>query len=131
MANDLNGFANRMKQMAKNIDEEGTKMVRAASLAALSEVVQNTPVDTGLARGNWQVELNSIPSGTVQTAGSISISIGSTVINGYQTGSVFIANNLPYIQRLNEGHSKQAPANFVNAAVSRATRVIRDSKLIK
>lgn len=131
MANDLNGFAKRMKQMSKSIEEESSKMVRTASLAALSEVVLRTPVDTGRARGNWLVGLGTIPTNTVNLTGTASVAIGNSTISRYKSGTVYIANNLPYIQRLNDGYSKQAPANFVEAAVASATSSIKSVKLIK
>jgi formaldehyde-activating enzyme involved in methanogenesis len=31
-----------------------------------------------------------------------------------------VSNNVPYINRLNEGHSAQAPAGFVQQAVAKA-----------
>jgi hypothetical protein len=35
-------------------------------------------------------------------------------------------NNVPYIQQLNYGHSKQAPALFVEAAIDRALAAVEE-----
>ena len=34
----------------------------------------------------------------------------------------FVANNVAYIRRLDAGHSKQAPAGFVRAALAKAVQ---------
>lgn len=34
----------------------------------------------------------------------------------------FVANNVAYIQRLDAGHSQQAPAGFVRAALAKAVQ---------
>ena len=35
-------------------------------------------------------------------------------------GSVFVSNNVPYILKLNDGHSQQAPAGFIQTAIHKA-----------
>lgn len=86
-----------------------------------SRVTQITPVDTGRARGNWQSS----------TIGPIAGETGKTDRHGQATieenlralatlkpySRSWISNNVPYINRLNEGHSKQAPAGFVEASI--------------
>ena len=46
----------------------------------------------------------------------------SRIATGYslRQGNVNITNNVPYIRRLNEGSSSQAPAAFVQSAIARA-----------
>lgn len=43
----------------------------------------------------------------------------SWLTHGYRLGDtdVIIENKVPYIERLNEGHSKQAPAGFVEDVI--------------
>ena len=38
---------------------------------------------------------------------------------------ILISNNLPYINALNDGSSKQAPAGFVDSALSKGKRAVR------
>lgn len=57
-----------------------------------SEVTPRTPIDTGRARRGWQIrQQGSGPS---------------------------IENRVPYIERLERGYSRQAPAGFVKQAVA-------------
>lgn len=95
---------------------------RRLALGALSGVVLRTPVDTGRARGGWGVSLGS-PSGeedrSQDKSGSVVLAAGAVVIGqhkGYQ--QIVIDNNVPYIGRLNDGHSGQAPAGYVEGALA-------------
>ncbi len=94
------------------------KVVRdKLALQGLSGVVRKTPVDTGRARGNWQVSTGSPASGDIDNEdsnGNGTISDGNgTIVSAPPFGVVYIANNLPYIERLENGHSKQAPAGML------------------
>ncbi len=106
---------------------------RLISLGIYKDVIIGTPVDTGRARGNWQLALSRVPSGTSNkkdkaVQGSMSGPASSTVREGemkmkaHKIGSsVFIANNLAYIGELEEGQSKQN-AGFVQNALNRAEK---------
>ncbi len=92
------------------------KVVRKLTLDIQADLDKNTPRDTGRAASNWLGSVAAPRTVYVEQFG------GSPQINfaGYKNGvSVYIANNLPYIKPLNNGHSKQAPAGFVEAAIQR------------
>lgn len=127
---DLRQFAGRIRVMGKRIEKNADAMTRKVALAVDSAVVIATPVDTGRARSNWQVNLGSPADGTREaytpgaegsTGGAnaqAAIDQGRAEIAKYKGGSaIHITNNLPYIGRLNDGHSAQAPAGFVEKAV--------------
>lgn len=115
---DLNGI---LKKSGQTVAENADRLVRRCALAVDAALVLATPVDTGRARANWQVEIGQPASGVVEPAdqsGQGAIAAGKQVIESYKGGSsINITNNLPYIERLNEGWSKQAPAGFVEQAV--------------
>jgi hypothetical protein len=87
-----------------------------------------TPVDTGWARANWIPSMGgepaATPSGTKESVSSAEASLqaGLGSLLGYKLllGPVFITNNVPYILKLNDGHSQQAPSGFVQAAITAA-----------
>lgn len=116
---DLNGM---MKKAGQKIADNADRLVRRCALAIDAAVVLATPVDTGRARANWQVEVGG-PATTEVAAtdksGQGAIQQGKNAIAGYVggRGAIFITNNLPYIERLNDGWSAQAPAGFVEQAV--------------
>ncbi len=127
---DLRQFAGRIRVIGQRIEQNADAMVRKVALAVDSAVVIGTPVDTGRARSNWQVNIGSPADGTREaysegkdgsTGGAnaqAAIDQGKAEIGKYRGGSsIHITNNLPYIGRLNDGWSAQAPAGFVEKAV--------------
>ena len=90
------------------------------ALAMLQEIVLRSPVDTGRFRNNNIVSIVSpVYASTVETdaSGAGAISRGAAAMSGLEPyTTVFIQNNLPYAQRLEDGHSKQAPPGGIYAA---------------
>lgn len=113
-----------MKAKADRVADNADRLVRRCALAIDAAVVLATPVDTGRARANWQVEIGAVPTGVVEPtdkSGASAINKAKDTIASYNGNaadkSVYITNNLPYIERLNDGWSAQAPAGFVETAV--------------
>lgn len=82
-----------------------------------------TPVDTGWARSNWLVNIGAPHPGVIGSREAVSPHPSPiTKMLGYRLGfgRVFISNNVPYIGRLNDGYSQQAPAGFVQRAIEKA-----------
>lgn len=108
--------------MLKGSQEQVSRATRALALRALSGVVMRTPVDTGRARGNWQVSIGQPrggETGLLDKGGNAAIASGSAIIaaqRAFQT--IVIENNVPYITRLNDGHSKQAPKLYVETVLA-------------
>ena len=100
------------------------RMFRSITLGIYKDVILGTPVDTGRARGNWQLAIGSAPSGEStrfeKGKGQSQIRQGVSKTRRPLAGrSVFIANNLSYIGELEEGGSKQNKG-FVQNALNRA-----------
>lgn len=109
-----------------DIDEIVGKVTRRIGLDITRRVVLATPVDEGRARGNWQVEVNSMPTGETginDPSGAQAIGAAATAVSAAPDYSTInIANNVPYIGKLNDGSSQQAPANFVENAIDASVR---------
>lgn len=129
--NNAKSFALQIdKEFAENLDEL-RQVVRAIALEALRRIVNRTPVHTGRARGNWFV---SIGGGGVEVttevdpAGGVTITRGGEQIAYYQEIDGFpvitIYNNLPYIEPLETGYSKQAPAGMVAVTVAELQQAV-------
>lgn len=93
-------------------------------LTVFRNIVFRTPVDTGRARGNWQVTISQ-PAETVvdgkDKSGAIvnrNAAADLQALLPFQTA--WITNNLPYIQRLEDGYSTQAPGGMVQVALAEA-----------
>ncbi len=102
-----------LNRLAKDLGLETDKVVRKVTLQLWNGITLKTPVDTGRARGNW-----NLTEGSADT----SVNEGATSVQAYSepTGkkSVYITNSLPYIQALEKGSSKQAPKGMVELTMN-------------
>ena len=116
-------FASDVAKFGNKVNTRMDVVVRKITFDLTSSIVLKTPVDTGLARSNWQVGIGSRPSGTRATldkSGGSSITEAAQVTASIKAGGVcYIVNNLPYIMALEYGHSKQASAGMARISVAR------------
>ena len=95
--------------------------VISVGLDFMRRVVLATPRDKGHAQANWVVGMNTRDPRQYKTRTNASNAIrrGGTIIKSltYSAGmTIHISNNLPYIRKLNDGHSQQAPKLFAETA---------------
>lgn len=141
----MRGFSKRIKAIADGVDKNASTMMRKTVITVASSVALRTPVDTGRARANWQTQIGSAASGVISgfaagskgSTGAAAVAVATNkavqVMSRYDRSGVdvYISNNLPYIGRLNQGSSKQAPAGFIEAAIQAGQNAIRKSRLVK
>lgn len=140
----LRQFSQRMYGLSKRVDSNCNELVKDAARKFFTTVVERTPVDTGLAISNWRVGLNYTPYGfsgpyVVGVQGSSKGANIASVLSRYlptieqrRTGqTISIVNTAPHIEKLNQGHSSQAPAGFIEAAHSEAEAIIKGRNLLK
>lgn len=127
----LRSLANHLEGRAKAINKEGTAKLNEVALVILARLVYVTPVDTSRALSNWQIGLGAPVLSAIEPfytgeAGSTKDASAKAAIHAAKAvlltrlpgQSIYLSNALPYIERLNNNHSPQAPAGFVEAAVS-------------
>lgn len=136
---DLGGFAKKMRKASKVVLLNADKLVREVAETILQHVVSDTPIDTGQAKSNWIVAIDTPSSSTrgpysPGKKGSTSlenliatVEMGSQKLSAYSNGHVIhITNNLDYISGLNDGSiSKQAPPDYVQKAILEALAKIQ------
>jgi hypothetical protein len=114
-------FASDMQKMAKKVGGSFDDTVRSSIMQVFSLAIEGTPVDTGRAKGNWQCTLDSPAEGVLDVedkAGNATIQKMKAVAQNAPGKVCFLTNNLPYIRRLEYGHSKlQAPNGWVRLTV--------------
>lgn len=141
MATDLNGLARRMTQIASTVERNAPRAVREVAKAIAPVLVYATPVDTSRARANWQAGIAHVPTSVLYAepdsppspdyGGQAATSAIIATANLYPGGSYLaIANNVRYIQRLNQGWSSQAPAMFVQQAVMVGLSTLRGFRIL-
>ncbi|HFV9291451.1 TPA: HK97 gp10 family phage protein [Serratia fonticola] len=103
-------------QFMQQVDADVCKKMRIIAMALLGEIVQRSPVDTGRFRANNQVSIGSpeyTSTSATDKSGGATLQQGSAVIaQGQPYSVIYIQNNLPYAEPLENGHSKQAPAGI-------------------
>lgn len=109
---DLRDFGQRIMPNAHG------QFCKLIALNVLKGAVMKTPVDTGLARGNWQVVIDSPPKSQIDNkdkTGDDTLAKGSSTIGSSKPMKevIWISNNVPYIEALEDGRSKQAPIGML------------------
>ena len=132
---DLGTFSRRMEVLARRAGTGTDSTVQRVAVLVNQTVVTSTPVDTGRARANWYVGINRPVTEAMQEdkdpGGQQAIQRNNAKIaTRKHPQTIYISNNLPYIGRLNEGYSAQAPAFFVQIAVALAVRHVRGARIL-
>lgn len=119
LAADLRKYAEKYRLRMEDV-------ARAVPVELASRVILASPVDTGRFRGNWNVATNRVDATTTEDtdkAGDKAISRAQAV--KVQLGDdVYVTNNLPYAQALEDGHSQQAPAGMVGVTLRSFTETV-------
>lgn len=136
----LGAFGRRLREIADGIEDNAGEIVRGAALVADQVVVSGTPVLSGRARSGWDVAIGTIPSfvpdgepSTPEAGAQSALRRGELTIATWNVGDgvIYISNGLPYIRRLDEGYSGQAPGGMTADAALAAREYVRDQKILK
>lgn len=142
-------FSQNIRKRGSQIENAGTRFVKATAKRALKALVNATPVDTGRARSNWRVGIGASVRSPIGTYGSgasakAAISAGFARINSVRGVSgaggglktaIYISNpldypgHLPNNKGLNDGASKQAPAYYIETAIAESTSAIQNMRV--
>lgn len=120
----LKAFNKQVKSFGEDLmPEELLTLQKKISLDLLRRIVFRTPVLTGRARGNWQVNLGRALDQSVNQLdrnGVSTLAQGASTINQHTNpfGIITIFNNVNYINFLEGGSSKQHPRGMVAISVT-------------
>jgi len=114
-------FSVDLEQFAKETGLELELVVRKLSLEAYNSVTLKTPVDTGRARGNWNIGVGNADLSTTDQTNAQRPSLAK----GDGEKVIYITNNLPYIERLEDGWSKQTPRGMVGVTMIELSNAVR------
>jgi len=141
MGDELSDFAKKIRAVGARVPENAAEGVRKLALRISQVLVVETPVKTGQARNNWFATVGSPSDKIVEgTEGAFDKTGAARIVENSEEiqtapmkegSSIYITNNLPYISKLNDGSSAQAPKNFVETAVITAEQSMKDIDLLK
>lgn len=142
MPRTLLDLAISLERRVNKLDEEASNAAVQVALTILGDLVYVTPVDTSKALSNWQASLDEPPSDSIQpyypgeqgstqrASAQAALNAAKAILRGKKPGdTIYLSNLLPYIRRLNDGYSAQAPAGFVERAVLLGRKQKRKLKL--
>ena len=114
----LKGIELEFKDKGEELTSFINSAMRARAFQALGDLKRNTPVDTGRARNSWT--LTTSPTEFRSSLSDIS-SVSTTLLSAPSAKDIeklYITNGVDYIDKLNAGSSRQAPARFVENSVT-------------
>lgn len=112
-------WRNKPSSFSLRLISEADDLTKKITGEMLQRVVVETPIDTSAARQNWRVGVGAInplvDENETDGSGQGAIRKGlATIQSGGGIGKiVYVSNSIQYITALNNGHSMQAPKNFV------------------
>lgn len=133
-AKDLSGIAERLKGKAEQLCRQSARVLYN-EMSSGGRYSPGTPIDTGNARNSWSAAIGVIPEGN---GGDAAAQVESVITDFALGETLVVANNAPYIRRLEygfigedalgryyagfgpksvNGRSSQAPDGFVRPAV--------------
>jgi hypothetical protein len=119
----LKMFNREIKQFGVEVvPQEHLKLQKRIAVDLLRRIVFRTPVDTGRARGNWQVARgggSDSPLEKFDKSGGATFAAGASAIGSTKEFSLItIFNNVNYINILEGGSSSQFPSGMVAVSLA-------------
>jgi hypothetical protein len=132
----LRTLAKRLNAYADDLDDLVYEKIARVTLAVVRALTDATPADTSKAVSNWRVGTDAsaaIPAhyageqgSTKGASAAVALAQAEAAIRAAKGAKKLVVfNAVPYIRRLNEGSSLQAPAGFVEAAILRGRLAAR------
>lgn len=120
-------FAKDLAMLCQRAGERAEIVARKVALDLHGQMIERTPVDTGRAKGAWQVGVGAIDKseGAPDVSGTTALVRGAAKMEQWKPGqTIWITNHLPYAYRLEHGWSKQAPGGMVRLAVQNYAQAV-------
>ena len=132
-------FRNKVTKFVSERIKEATRVILSEGAKAIgTKIVRKTPVKTGLARGNMRLKIGTgfygaTPIARKDKSGRRAIAdmiADAAKISAY--GSFTVFNALPYIKRLEDGWSRQAPQGMFRLSYAEFKREMpKFARLVK
>jgi len=114
-------FGNDVARIAAQINQTIDQVQRGITIEVFNSVIDNTRVDTGRAKGNWQTTVTTPASGSTDATDKIGSATKAAMVSAIKPKSLMIiTNNLPYIGKLEELDG------MVGKTIARIGRIIRE-----
>lgn len=141
----MSTFALDLAKFAEKAKERADEAVGAVVVGIAAELDRRSPVGDaiywkhpapkgyvgGHFRANWQLAIGSMPNGEVPgvdpTGASAQARIMAAIPDEASGLVYYIANNVPYAQRIEYGWSRQAPEGLVGLTVLKFREIVENA----
>ena len=119
----------QIRVIIDGLNDTSETVIKRLTLDVTSNLIETNPVDTGWSKANWVPSIGApLINASISGTGNISTATATqsqgiaNIVTQYtlDKGDVFVTNNVPYVPKLNDGHSNQAPAGFIQRAILKA-----------
>jgi len=121
-------FSVVLEEVSAFCEDNIEDVINKTILDLYASIVEKTPVKTGRAKGNWSVRLEYAEDvRNIDNVGDMQAAVNTEIRNftwSIEDSAVYIFNNLPYIEALENGHSKQAPQGMVRVSLEEFTHAL-------
>jgi len=122
-------FALDLQKWAKGANRSIGEIRRYVLINMGGAIIADTPVATGMLKGNWQTSVGA-PKTTEVPLRPANMAVAELVdaaanVRGDQP--VYIVNLRPYARAIEYGHSKKRPKGMVRKNVAAFQRIVRDA----
>jgi len=120
----MSRFNLQVKKWADRVSVDIKVFTRSVAFQLHDLILEETPVDTGRARASWTIIAGEVADTSVAPETFAGGAAAATAYAKSNQGAValansyVIANNLPYIERLENGHSNKKPAGMVAVSIA-------------
>lgn len=120
-------FSKQLTAFVSGTKEKIDKTVKGATVVLATNVITETPVDEGTARGNWQTSVGQPKTDILDRldpSGQQAMADAAAAIPDEAGQVVYLANNAKHIRKLEYGHSQQAPGGMVRVNAAKWPQIV-------
>ncbi|MDD5053673.1 MAG: hypothetical protein PHO27_13135 [Sulfuricurvum sp.] len=125
LATNANAFSQQLREMAIVIDGEISAVIRKGVLDVYKSITKRSPVDTGAYRASNSISNYDPSSGEGAVKGKKGQMLPVPDKSGWTwkvgDGDIWLFNNVPYAERIEDGWSKKAPEGVYRVALVEMT----------
>ena len=119
-------FALQLSNFTNEATEDLTRTQRAIIFELAKSIVMDSPVDRGTFRGNWRFSFSPAQQqlDIQDKGGGATLAELQRFIDGFNGGTMWLLNGMPYGHLLAFGYSAKAPQGMVRRNVARINAIV-------
>ena len=125
----LKKFRQNVTKFAKTlVPELQIKFQKKIAFEALFRLILLTPVVEGRAQNNWQISVETFSKEEVENWKSVNLTseFFGVIAQLKPFQIIYLTNNVPYIEKLDGGSSKQAPNGILQPVLNQLNSIFPD-----